>query len=176
MKSKAIKSDLIKDYQQTFESSVGIIFTHYKGMTVSEITELRSQLRENSLTLMVIKNTLARKAAKNTPVEGAEDVLQGPVAIATSADDPVILAKKILGYSEKNEKLEIKGGVIEGKVCNTGDLKALSKLPSREVLLATMAGTFQSPLSQLARLLNATITRFAYALEAFKEKKENESV
>ena len=174
MKSKAIKLDLIKDYQHIFESSVGIIFTHYQGMTVREITELRSLLREDSLTLMVIKNTLAKIAAQNTPVEGAGDILQGPVAIATSANDPVILAKKILEFSAKNEKFEVKGGVIEGKVCNVDDLKGLSKLPSREVLLATMAGTFQSPLSKLARLLNATIVRFAYALESLKDKKEKQ--
>jgi large subunit ribosomal protein L10 len=174
VKSKAIKSGLINDYQQTIASSIGIIFADYQGMTVSEITELRSQLRENSLKFTVVKNTLAKIAAKNTPLEGADDIFKGPLAIAVSDQDPVILAKTILEYSKQNEKLEVKGGVIEGKVCNTGDLKKLSELPSREVLLATMAGTFQSPLSQLARLLNATIVRFVYALEGLKEKKEKE--
>ena len=174
MKSKALKSEIIEEYQKVFESSAGIIITHYKGLTVSEMTELRNLLRDNSLSLMVVKNTLAKIAAKNTPIEAGSDSFQGPVAIAASNEDPVILAKKILEYSKKNEKLEIKSGIIEGKPCGAEELKGLSELPSRDVLLSMMAGVFQAPLSQLARLLNATIVNFAYALESLKEKKEKE--
>jgi large subunit ribosomal protein L10 len=174
VKSRVLKSKLIKDYQKIFESSVGMIFTHYQGLTVSEITELRSHLQGDSLRLIVVKNTLAKIASKNTPIQAAEDIFRGPVAIATSVDDPVILAKKILDYSAKNEKLEIKGGVIEGKLCGITEVKELSNLPSRDVLLSMLAGTLQSPPSQLVHLLNAAIARFGYALESLKEKKEKE--
>jgi large subunit ribosomal protein L10 len=110
-------------------------------------------------------------ASEGTPVEMAKEAFTGPVGIAISYDDPISLAKKILEFTKTNEKLEIKGGVIEGKKCKSDDIKAISELPPRETLLAMFIGAMQSPLSKLAAALNATIARFAYAMEAIKNKK-----
>lgn len=120
-----------------------------------------------------MKNTLAARAMGGTSIEKAQDVLSGPVGIAIGYDDPAVLAKKVLAYSKKNTKLEIRKGVIEGRPCELTDIKAISELPSRDVLLSTLAGTMQSPISKLAAALNATLSRFVYVLEAVKNKKSN---
>lgn len=119
----------------------------------------------------IVKNTLAKRAAEGTPLEIAKDSFAGPVGIAVGYDDPVLLAKKILEFVKTNEKLKIKGGVIEGKICRAEDLKAISELSSRHTLLAVFIGTMQSPLSRLAVALNATLVQFVYAMEAVKEQK-----
>lgn len=95
----------------------------------------------------------------------------GPVGVAIGYDDPVLLVKKVLAFSKGNEKLEIKGGIVEGSVCDIEQMKTISLLPSREVQLAILAGTMNAPATKFAGLLNATITQFGYALEALKNKK-----
>lgn len=105
-------------------------------------------------------------------MEMAKEIFTGPVGVAISYDDPASLAKKVLEFVKANGKLKIKGGVIEGKTCKTDDIKAISELPSREILLAMFVGTMQSPLSKLAAALNATMAKFIYALEALKNKRE----
>jgi len=92
--------------------------------------------------------------------------------VAIGYDDPVLLAKKVLEFSKSNEKLEVKGGTIEGALCSFEELKVISDLPSREIQLSMLAGAMQSPLSNLAALMNATIIRFVYALESLKQKRE----
>lgn len=155
-----------------FAKATGVIFTDYKGLTVEEISELRKQLKDVSLEYRVVKNTLARRAVEGTPVEAAKDVLNGPVGVAIGYDDPALLAKKILGFIKTNEKLSIKGGVIEGRACEQKEIKTISELPSREVLLSSLIGTMQSPLSKLASALNATVARFVYAMEAAKNNRK----
>lgn len=103
----------------------------------------------------------------------SKDVFTGPVGIAIGYDDPALLAKKILAFVKNNEKLEIKGGIIEGRVCETDAIKSLSELPSREVLLSMFIGAVQSPMSKLAAALNATLARFSYAMTALKDNKSN---
>lgn len=98
-------------------------------------------------------------------------LFSGPVGVAIGYDDPVLLAKKVLEFGKSNEKLKIRGGTIEGEICGFEDLKVISDLPSREVQLSILVGAMQSPLSGLAGLLSATLTRFAYALESLKEKR-----
>ncbi len=153
--------------------AAGVIFTDYKGLTVQEISEFRKQLRDVSFEYRVVKNTLAKRASEGTQVKTAEEMFTGPVGLAISYEDPALLAKKVLEFVKTNEKLKIKGGIIEGKSCKTQDIEAISKLPSRETLLAVLIGTMQSPLSKLASALNATLAQFAYAMEAVKNKKGN---
>lgn len=131
-------------------------------------------MRTASLEYKVVKNTLAKRASAGTPVEMAKEAFTGPVGVVISYDDPVSLAKKILEFTKTNEKLKIKGGIIEGKTCKPDDIKAISELPSRETLLAMFIGTMQSPLSKLAAILNATVVRLAYAMEALKNKRSSE--
>jgi large subunit ribosomal protein L10 len=170
--NKEEKVRIVSELQSKFEKAQGIVFTDFRGLNVEEITGLRNSLRESAVEYRVVKNTLARRAAEGTSVEAARDVFEGPVAIAVSYDDPVVVVKKILEFSKKNDKLEIKGGVIEGSACNVDQLKKIADLPSREVQLTMLVGAMQAPLRNLAGALNATVARFAFALEALRKQKE----
>lgn len=105
-------------------------------------------------------------------MEVSKDTFTGPVGVAISYDDPVFLAKKVLEFSKANEKLKIKGGIIEGRICESNEIKAISELPSRETLLVMFIGAMQSPLNKLAAALNAILAQFVYALSALKNKRE----
>lgn len=118
-----------------------------------------------------MKNTLAKRAAEITPVGNAKELFSGPVGMAVGYDDPVLLAKKIIEFSKTNEKLKIKGGVIEGGLYSPEQIKVISELPARETLLSMLVGAMQSPLGKFAALLNATMARFIYAMNALKNKK-----
>ena len=171
--NKKEKTQAVSELQDKFEKAKGLVFTDYRGLNVEEITDLRNSLRSVSLEYRVVKNTLAIRASKGTPIEAAKDSFSGPVGIAVGYDDPVLLVKKVLEYNKGNDKLEIKGGVIEGDVCSIDQIKAISKLPSREVQLSMLVGAMQSPASKLASLLNSTVTQFIYALDALKNTKSN---
>ncbi len=151
-----------------------MVITEYKGMTVAEMNDFRNSLRNSSIEYRVIKNTLARIASEETPVAPAKDNFAGPVGIALGYDDPVSVAKAVLDYTKKNDKLKIASGIIEGELCDGAKLKSIALLPSREVLLGTLAGCMQAPASKLARLLSATVTQMGYALNALREKRAQE--
>ena len=116
---------------------------------------------------------MARAASEKTAVSAASDLFKGPVGIAIGYLDAALVAKKILEYSKKNNKLKVSGGVIEGKLYNAQDIKAIAELPPREVLLGILAGVLQAPLSKMARALSATVSSFAYAVKALETKKSS---
>lgn len=165
------KKRVVSELQDKFTRAKGIVFTDYRGLNVEEISGLRNSLRESALEYRVVKNTLAIIAAEGTSVDKAKDILAGPIGIAVGYDDPVLVVKKVLEFNKSNDKLEIKGGVVEGSVCSPDELKSISKLPPKDVQLAILAGAMQAPATKLAGLLSATLTRFAYAVEALKNKK-----
>jgi len=169
--NKEEKIRVVSELQEKFAKAKGVVFTDYRGLNVEEITELRNILRAAELEYKVIKNTLAKRAAEGTSVDAVTDIFSGPVGVAIGYDDPVLLVKKVLAYSKGNEKLEIKGGIVEGSVCDVKQMKSISLLPPREVQLAMLAGVMNAPATKFAGLLNATITQFGYALEALKNKK-----
>ena len=165
------KAQVVSELQKKFGSAKGIVFTDYRGLNVAEITELRNSLRESALEYRVVKNTLAIIAAEGTPVEQAKDILVGPIGIAVGYDDPVLVVKKVLAFNKSNDKLEVKGGIVEGSIFSLDELKSISMLPPKEVQLAMLAGVMKAPATKLAGLLSSTLTRFAYAMEALKDKK-----
>lgn len=169
--NKEEKKQVVSELQDKFGKAKGVVFTDYRGLNVEEISNLRNSLRSAALEYKVIKNTLARIAAEGTPVDAAREIMSGPIGIAVGFDDPVLLVKKVLEFSKSNEKLEIKGGIIEGGLCSSEQIKAISALPPREVQLSMLVGAMQSPLSKLAGLLNSTVAQLAYALEALKNSK-----
>jgi large subunit ribosomal protein L10 len=171
--NKQEKSRIVSELQDKFGKAKGIVFTDYRGLNVEELTGLRIALRASAVEYKVVKNTLAKRAAEGTPVNAAKDIFSGPIGIAIGYDDPVLVVKKVLEYSKTNEKLEIKGGVVEGGVYTPQQIKAISALPPREVQLAMLVGAMQSPLSKLAGLLNSTLTQFMYAMEGLKNKKQS---
>lgn len=170
---KEEKISIVSELQGKFQKAKGIVFTDYRGLNVEEITGLRNNLREVALEYRVVKNTLAKRASEGTPIDAAKEIFSGPTGIAMGYDDPVLLAKKVLEFSRKNDKLEIKGGIIEGDLCTSAQINTISELPSREVQLSMLVGAMQSPLSKLASALNATLSGFVYAMEALKKNKES---
>ena len=142
-------------------------------MTVAELSEFRSLLRQEDIKYRVVKNTLATIASRGTPVSVAQDSFKGPIGVVISYDDPVVTAKRVLEYSKKNGKLKVSSGIIEGKFCLFDDIKTVAVLPSRKVLLSMTAGSFQASIGKFATALSATINSFAYAMEALKNKKSS---
>lgn len=156
---------------ERLQKSKGIVLTEYKGLTVAQISDLRKELKSIDAEYKVYKNTLVSIAAKGTPFEAANPSLTGPTGIAFGYDDPVAAAKKLFDFAGKNDKFKVKSFVMDGKLFDADETKAISKLPSRPVLLGMLAGVMQAPAQKLAGALNATIAQFAYALEAVKNKK-----
>jgi len=172
LKTKEQKAEIIEDLRDRFSRAKGAIVTECSGMSVQEMTELRVLLKKAGLDLRVVKNTLARRAVEDTPNVPLRDELNGQVSVALGYEDPVVLAKSVLGYAKANEaKFKIRSGVIEGQLCSADRLKAVASLPGREVLLSQMAGAFQAPAQKLAALMANTITQLGFALEALKAKK-----
>jgi len=150
-----------------------VVLTDYKGLTVAELFELRRLLRGAGIDYKVVKNTLAKAASAETNVSAIGGSLKGPVGLAIGYADPVQVAKKVLEYSKKNNKLKVNGGVVEGKLCNAEDIKSIAALPPKEILLSMLAGVFNAPLSKMAGALSATVSSFAYAVKALETKKSN---
>jgi ribosomal protein L10 len=150
-----------------------LIFTDYRGLTVAELSDFRSLLREGDIRYRVVKNTLAIIASKGTSVSVARDSFKGPVGIVISHDDPVLTAKKVLEYSKKNEKLKVSSGIIEGRFCMLDDIKAVAELPSKKVLLSMIAGSLQASIGKFGAALSATINSFIHAMEALKNKRSS---
>lgn len=132
------------------------ILVDYRGLNVAEDTELRNKLREANVKYFVIKNKILKRAVEEVGLEGLDEVLHGPTALAISAEDAVAPAKVISEFAKDNEKLEIKGGFMDGSVMSLDEVKKLAATPNFETLIAKMMGSLQSPISGLARLL-ATI-------------------
>lgn len=168
------KGEVIASFRKKFEDAKSVVFTDYKGMTVAEVSELRDFLRKDGIEFRVVKNRLARIASEDTPVSAAKELFKGPVAVAIGYSDPVVVAKRVLEFIKKNEKLRLRGGIIEGKLYSLDEVKAVAELPSREVLLSMLVGAFQAPLSKMASALTATVRTMGYALNALKSKKEGQ--
>ncbi|MFT8319568.1 MAG: 50S ribosomal protein L10 [Bacillus sp. (in: firmicutes)] len=145
-----IKKQKVEAITEKFKASKSTIVVDYRGLTVSEVTELRKQLREAGVEFKVFKNTLTRRAADAAELSGLNDALTGPNAIAFSNEDVIAPAKIINEFAKKNEALEIKAGVIEGNVASVEDIKALAELPSREGLLSMLLSVLQAPIRNLA--------------------------
>lgn len=169
--NKEQKKAEVAELKEKFQKTKGLVFTEYKGMTVDELNDLRKMLRPANVEYRIVKNTLAKIASKDTPVEAGVSGFKGPIAVALGYDDAAALAKLVLAHAKKQPKLKVMGGVVEGKLCSAEQLKQVATLPSREVMLSIMAGTFAAPATQMARLLAATIAQFGYAMTALKDKK-----
>lgn len=169
--NKAEKEALVREVGDKLREAQTTVLTDYRGLSVQEITQLRQDLREQGIEYKVYKNTLVRRAVKELEIEGLDDYLTGPTAMAFSYDDPVTPAKILAAFAKKNKALDIKGGLLEGSVLDQAAMKALAQLPSREVLLGKLAGILQAPVSGLANVLNGPMRGLAAALNQIAEQK-----
>ncbi|GAB0170139.1 MULTISPECIES: 50S ribosomal protein L10 [Lysinibacillus] len=157
------KQAQVQEITEKFQNAASVVVVDYRGLNVAQVTELRKQLREAGVEFKVYKNTLTRRATEAVGLEGINDVLVGPNAIAFSNEDVVAPAKIINEFAKKNEALEIKAGIIEGTISSVEDVKALAELPSREGLLSMLLSVLQAP-----------VRNFALATKAVAEQKEEQ--
>ena len=164
------KSRVIEELAEKLRDSA-VVLVDYKGMNVAQSTRLRARSREAGVEFVVAKNTLAQRAANQAGVEGLDEFLVGPTALAF-AEDPVVGAKLMTDFSDEVESFEVKGGILAGgRVMGAEDVVALSRLPGRDQLLAQLLGAIQAPLAGLVTVLNAPARNLAIALNQIAEQK-----
>ncbi|MDP4668427.1 MAG: 50S ribosomal protein L10 [Candidatus Nanopelagicales bacterium] len=172
--ASAEKSAVIAEMTENFRKSTATVMTEYRGLTVTQLKELRRALGPTT-TYSVVKNTLSRLAAKAAGVEGLDDMLKGPSAIAFIEGDAVESAKGLKNFAKDNPALVIKGAYMDGKVLSPKEILRLADLESREVLLAKLAGAMNASLSQAVYLLAAPLAKTARALGALQSQKSQEN-
>lgn len=148
-----LKQPVVQEISDKIDGAQSLVLVDHRGLTVQQDTELRKQLREAGVFYKVYKNTMMNFAFKGTVFEGLSDLLNGPSAIAVSKDDATAPARIICEFAKTAKNLEVKGGVVEGKVIDVKGVEEVSQIPSREVLLARLFGSMQSPVANLARLI-----------------------
>jgi len=166
------KKQIVADMHERFARSQLVILTDYKGLDVASITSLRRELKDAGVEFKVVKNSLLIRAAEDTDAALISDDFKGPSGIALSYDDPVSPAKILTKFAEANKKLEIRSAVMNGKVLDAGALKALSKLPSREVLLAQLLSAMNGVPTGFVRALSSIPQKLLNVLQAVKDQKE----
>jgi len=161
----------VEQIREELEASQAVFVTDYRGLKVSQMTELRRKLREVGTDYKVVKNTLTRRAAAEADVQALEPLLVGPTAVAFAKQDPVATAKTLSEFAKESRILEIRGGLLEGKLLAVEDVQALADLPPREVLLAQVVGGIQAPIAGFVSVLQGTLRSLVYALNAVREQK-----
>ena len=165
------KATTIAELRQTLGSARSAVLTDFRGLTVAEITELRTLLRKSAVEYTVVKNTLAKIAVKDTNLAGLATYLTGPTAIAISREDPTAASRLLSSWSKNRPTFSVKGGLVEGQLVGPAEIAALANLPSRAVLLARMAGAFQAPLQGLANVLAGPMRALASVLDQVRAQK-----
>ena len=149
-----LKQPIVQAIADDIKDAQSVVLVDYRGLTVAQDTELRKQLREAGVSYKVYKNTLVKRAIEGTEFESLKDLLEGPSAIAISKSEATTPASIICKFAKTAEALEVKAGVVEGNVYDAAGINELSKVPSREELLSKLLGSLQSPITNLARVLN----------------------
>ncbi|KGG79795.1 50S ribosomal protein L10 [Caloranaerobacter azorensis] len=166
------KKQIVQEIKDKIDRAQAVVLVDYRGLNVEEVNELRKKYREAGVEYKVYKNTLMRFAFKEAGLEEFNNYLTGPNAVAFSYDDPVSAAKVTSEFAKEHDKLEIKAGIVDGEIIDINRVKELANLPSREVLIAQVLGGLNGPITGFANVLQGTIRKLVYALNAIKEKQE----
>jgi large subunit ribosomal protein L10 len=166
---RAQKEKVVEELGQIFESSGVVVVAHYQGLTVAEMQDLRGRVRDAGGSVRVAKNKLAKIALDGTPAAGIADLMDGMTVLAYS-EDPVAAAKAADEFAKDNDKYVILGGAMGGNVLDTAGVKAVAKLPSREELIASIAGCIGAPASNIAGAIGAPASNIASVLSTIEEK------
>ncbi len=173
MPTREAKQKTVTELAEVLKARPAVVLTDFRGLDVASLTELRRRLREAGVRYRVVKNTLLARACQEAQVEGLDRFLEGPTAVALS-EDPVLPARVLVQFARENKALQLKGGLIEGRVMEAGAIQALAELPPREVLLARVAGGIRGPLAGLVYVLQAPISKLAATLDALRKQREAE--
>ncbi len=165
------KKALVAEVSDAMSNAQAAVLAEYRGLSVAQMTSLRSQARESGVYVRVLKNTLAKRVVKGSDFECLTDHFVGPIALAASAD-PVAVAKVLSNFAKDNEVLQIKVGAMNGAEMTMQDIQALAKLPGRDELLAKLMGTMQAPVQKFAQTLNEVPGKFVRTLAAYQKSRE----
>ena len=158
------KEAVVSSIKESFDGAKCIVFYDYRGLTVEQVTELRKQMREAGVEYKVLKNTMIKRAVAALGIEGVDNVLEGPTAVAVGKDDPVAPARILNDFVKKVKKTEIKGGIVFGKAASLQQIEYLATLPSKEQLIAS-----------LMSVINGVTSKFVRTLEAIRVQKEEQA-
>ena len=163
------KQEFVATLEDVYKESSSIIITHYHGLSVKKLSELRKSLRSNGSSFKVVKNTLVRIAAQNAGITDAALLFKGPTAIAYSAN-PVAAAKQVIEFANSNNNLKIIGGIVDNQLLSESQVKELAKLPSLDELRGKIIGILQAPASKIVGVLQAPSAQFIRLLRAYANK------
>lgn len=174
--TKSEKNQILEELVQKFKDAKSIIFTEYRGLDVKSISELRNQMRDRKIEYKIAKKTLIRLAAKEIGVnEIPDEVVAGPVAVAFSYEDQVIVASLLSKFAKTHEQVKLVGGILDGKVIDADVVNELALIPPKEVLYAKLLGSMNSPITGFVGVSNGVVSAFVRAMNAIREKKEAEA-
>jgi large subunit ribosomal protein L10 len=169
--TKEKKQEILKDLEDKFQKAKAVYFSHYRGLDVKSLENLRKQMREQDIDFKVAKKTLMKLAAKNKGLADLpEDFMEGPVGATFSYEDEISGAKLLYTFAKGNEALEILGGIIEGRFVTKEEALELAQLPSKEELIAKLIGSIKSPISGFYGVLSGVMRNFVYVLQAVHDK------
>jgi large subunit ribosomal protein L10 len=167
------KKAVVSEAMQIFSAAQAAVLAEYRGLSVAQITELRSEARNNGVDIRVVKNTLARRSVFGTPFECLSDHFVGPVLIS-SAGDPIAVAKVVSKFAKDHEALKIMVGVMNGDLIDKSTIQMLAKLPGRDELLATLMATMNAPLEKFVRTLNEVPGKLVRTMAAYRDSRQAE--
>ena len=171
MQTRLQKEELVKSLAQKLKDSKAVVFSDFKGLAVKDMTVLRNELREKGIDFKVLKKTLISIALKDAGIEMDLKKMEGQIAVAVSQGDEVEAAKIIAKMAKVNENLKIAGGILGKKILSTEEVMALSKLPSKDELLAKLVGTLNAPVSGFVNVLAGNLRGLVQVLKAVSENK-----
>src|SRR5499427_6740256 len=172
MKSKGKKKEELDDLKKDLVDAKNLFVAQFQGMTVAQDTELRMKIRDTKSKYRVVKNTLAKKAAEDTPAEGVTKSFDGSTAIAYNANDPVSLAKALTAYAKANPLFVFKAGMVEGRVINLAEIANIALMPSKEELIAKLLFLINAPAQRIAIAVNGVARNLAVVLKQAVEQKK----
>ncbi|MBI5167197.1 MAG: 50S ribosomal protein L10 [candidate division NC10 bacterium] len=171
---KAAKEETVVKLQEKFLRAKSALLTDYRGLSVAEITELRNQLRKASVEYQVVKNTLAKIATRDTPLQALDPYFSGPTAVAWSYGDPLISAKVLSSFAKARPTFGIKAAYLEGKVFGKEEVLTIAELPPRQELLSCLVGRMQAPLQGMVAVLHGALRSLVATLEAIRVQREKQ--
>ncbi len=167
------KVEAVKNLEDLFKNANALVMAEYRGLSVSQQTKLRRDLKKAGASFNVVKMTLAKRAAENIGLESLSEHFTGPTGITVIESDPVEAAKVLKNFAKDNEAFVVKGGLMNSEPLTVNQINVLANIESRDVLLAKIAGGFNAPLVKLAMGTKAIINKAGYAFSALLEKKDN---
>jgi large subunit ribosomal protein L10 len=166
------KEAVVAEIKDRFTAADSVILADYRGLSVKDMQDLRAKLRESGGEMKIYKNRLTEIAVRELALPNMDELLQGPTAFVFAQGDPVAPSKALAAFAKEHDVLEIKGGLIENRLLEVGEIKTLAALPSREELLAKLLGTLQNPAAKTVRVLNGPGTAIARVLGAIADQKQ----